>query len=428
MPRDTVTETESSKTLYQEATANVDAAARAIDMDQTVRRILSKPMNELIVNFPVQRENGEHQVFQGYRIQHNNVLGPFKGGIRFHEGMDLNEARALATWMTFKCALLNLPFGGAKGGVAINPRQCSPAELERVVRRFTHSLGENIGPEFDIPAPDMGTNAQIMGWMMDTYLNSRGPGERQNGRRVVTGKPVELGGSLGRDAATGRGAAYALRHLYGQLDRTLSGQTAAIQGFGNVGSHLAEAFDELNMKVVAISDKSASIYNPKGLDIKKLMLYVSEHRGVAGFGDCDTFTSEEFFALDVDVLAPAALESQITTKNVNDIRAHTIVEAANGPVTAQASAVLEEAGINLIPDILANAGGVVVSYYEWVQNKTSNRWRASDIDSRLRDAIWDASDRVWAVRNQRRCSWRLAAYVEAATLLQEVYRLRGIFP
>ena len=423
-----MTGTASSTRLYQEATANVEDAASAIDMDQKVRRVLLKPMNELIVNFPIQRENGEHEVLQGYRIQHNNVLGPFKGGMRFHRGMDLNEARALATWMTFKCALLNLPFGGAKGGVAVNPAECTTAELERVVRRFTHALGENIGPEFDIPAPDMGTDAQTMGWMMDTYLNSRGPGERQNARRVVTGKPIELGGSLGREAATGRGAAYALRHLYGQLDRTLSGESAAVQGFGNVGSHVAAAFTELNMKVVAIADISGAIYNAGGLDIAKLTLHASQHQGVAGFEASDTITTEEFFALDVDVLVPAALETQITADNVDDIRAHTIVEAANGPVTAEASAVLEEAGLNLIPDILANAGGVVVSYYEWVQNKTSSRWTARDIDSRLRDAIWDASDRVGAVRNGRGCSWRQAAYIEAANLLQKVYRLRGIFP
>ena len=423
-----MTRTRSSSRLYQEATANVKAAAKAIDMEQKVRRVLMKPMNELIVNFPVQRENGEHQVLQGYRIQHNNVLGPYKGGMRFHQDMDLNEARALATWMTFKCALLNLPFGGAKGGVTINPRDFSRAELERVVRRFTHALGENIGPEFDIPAPDMGTDAQTMGWMMDTYLNSRGPGERQNARRVVTGKPVELGGSLGREAATGRGVAYALRHLYGQLDRSLSGQSVAIQGFGNVGSHAAAAFRELNMKVVAVADVTGAIYDPAGLDVDALIRHASRNRGVVGFANCDRLSTAEFFALDVDVLVPAALESQITTDNVNSVRARTIVEAANGPVTARASATLEEAGVHLIPDILANAGGVVVSYYEWVQNKTSNRWTEQDIDRRLRDAIWDASDRVWAVRNQRGCSWRLAAYIEAAILLQKVYQLRGIFP
>ena len=326
------------------------------------------------------------------------------------------------------CALLTLPFGGAKGGVAINPAQFSEAELERVVRRFTHALGENIGPEFDIPAPDMGTDAQTMGWMMDTYLNSRGPGERQNARRVVTGKPIELGGSLGREAATGRGAAYALRHLYGQLDRTLSGESAAIQGFGNVGSHAAEAFVELNMKVVAIADITGAIYDSNGLDIGELTRHAVQHGGVAGFGACDAITKDEFFALDVDVLVPAALETQITAANVDDIRAHTIVEAANGPVTTEASTILEEGGVNVIPDILANAGGVVVSYYEWVQNKTSSRWTAQDIDSRLRDAMWDASDRVWAVRNERGCSWRQAAYIEASTLLQKVYRLRGIFP
>lgn len=417
-----------SKSLYQEATANVELAARSIDMDQKVRRVLMKPMNELIVNFPVMRDSGEHEVLQGYRIQHNNVLGPFKGGMRFHQGMDLNEARALATWMTFKCALLNLPFGGAKGGVCVNPRECNIAELERIVRRFTHALGGNIGPEFDIPAPDMGTDSTTMAWMMDTYLNSRGPGERQNARRVVTGKPVELGGSLGREAATGRGAAYALRHHYGQLDRSLSGETVAIQGFGNVGSHAAAAFSELNMKVVAVADLSGAIYNEDGLDVDALLKHAANRRGVADFAECDIITSQEFFACNVDVMVPAALESQITSENVQTVRARTIVEAANGPVTAEASQALEEGGIELIPDILANAGGVVVSYYEWVQNKTSNRWSAQTIDNKLRDSMWDASDRVARVRKERNCSWRLAAYVEAAILLQKVYRLRGIFP
>lgn len=397
-------------------------------MDQKVRRVLMQPMNELIVNFPVLRDSGEHQVLKGYRIQHNNVLGPYKGGMRFSQSIDLNEARALATWMTFKCALLHLPFGGAKGGVRINPSNYSRAELERVVRRFTHSLGGNIGPEFDIPAPDMGTDATTMAWMMDTYLNSRGPGERQNARRVVTGKPVELGGSLGREAATGRGAAYALRHLYGQLDRSLHQQSAAIQGFGNVGSHAAAAFSELNMKVVAVADISGAIYNPQGLDVAALIKHAREGRVVADFVDCDTITSKEFFALDVDVLVPAALESQITTDNVHDIAATTIVEAANGPVTSEATAILEDAGVHVIPDILANAGGVVVSYYEWVQNKTSNRWTEQTINNKLRDSIWDACDRVASVRKERGCSWRLAAYIEAATLLQKVYRLRGIFP
>jgi len=414
--------------LYQEAAANVEQAAAAIDMDPTVRKILSAPMSELIINFPVQRDTGEYELLQGYRIQHNNVLGPYKGGIRFHPGVDLDEVRALATWMTFKCALMKLPFGGAKGGVAIDPGQFSDAERERVVRRFTHALGENIGPEFDIPAPDMGTDAQTMGWMMDTYVNSRGPRERQNARRVVTGKPVELGGSLGRESATGRGAAYALRHLYGEFDRRLDGQTVAIQGFGNVGSHAALAMDELGMKIVAIATTSGAVFDEAGLDIEKLRTHVAQTGGIAQFPATDALTAQEFFALDVDVLVPAAREAQITAANVDSIRASAIVEAANGPVTAEAAAVLEHGGVHVIPDILANAGGVVVSYYEWVQNKTSDRWSAADVDARLRDAMWDAADRVAAQRSERGCTRRQAAYIEAATLLQSVYGLRGIFP
>ena len=291
----------STTRLYQEAAANVEQAAAAIEMDPKVRHILSAPMNELIINFPVQRDSGDYEVLPGYRIQHNNVLGPYKGGIRFHPGVDLDEVRALATWMTFKCALLQLPFGGAKGGVAIDPHQLSAGELERVVRRFTHSLGENIGPEFDIPAPDMGTDARTMGWMMDTYLNSRGPGERQNARRVVTGKPVELGGSAGRDSATGRGAAYALRHLYGELDRSLDGETAAIQGFGNVGSHAALALAELGVKITSIADVTGVVHDADGLDVEKLLAHVANAGGVADYSQADVLTVEEFFSLDVDI-------------------------------------------------------------------------------------------------------------------------------
>ncbi len=418
----------SSARLFREATANVAAAARSIDMDPKVRAILSGPMNELIVNFPVQRDSGGYEMLQGYRIQHNNILGPYKGGMRFHASVNLDEVRALATWMTFKCALVRLPFGGAKGGVAIDPHDFTDTELERVVRRFTHSLGENIGPEFDIPAPDMGTDARMMGWMMDTYLNSRGPGERQNARRVVTGKPVELGGSLGRAAATGRGAAYALRHLYGEFDRSLDGDTVAIQGFGNVGSHVALTLSELGMKVVSVSDVSGAVHHETGLDIEKLERFSQENGAVAGYPNAEPISTEEFFALDVDVLVPAAIEAQITTHNVDSIRARWIVEAANGPITAEAAAVLEHGGVEVIPDILANSGGVIVSYYEWVQNKTSDHWSAADVDKRLRNTIWDACDRVAAQRSVRGCSRRQAAYIEAAELLQTVYGLRGIFP
>jgi len=417
-----------SKSLYREAAANVRRAAEAIDMPDKVRRILSKPMNEIIVNFPVRRDSGKYEVLQGYRIQHNNVLGPFKGGLRFHESVDLNEVRALATWMTFKCALVRLPFGGAKGGVAMRPRSFSEEELERVVRRFTHALGENIGPEHDIPAPDMGTNAQVMGWIMDAYVNSSGPGGRTNGRRVVTGKPVELGGSVGRDSATGRGAAYALRHLYGELDHTLSGQRVAIQGFGNVGSHAAFALAELGMRVVAVADLSGAVHNPAGFDVEKLQRWATENNGVAGCPDGDLLTTEEFFASEVDVLIPAALEAQITKDNVESVRAPVVLEAANGPVTAEADAVFDHGGVHVVPDILANAGGVVVSYYEWVQNKTSDNWSAADVEARLRNTVWDACDRVAAQRARRGCSRRDAAYIEASELLSTVYSMRGIFP
>ena len=418
----------SSANLYREAAANVDADADDLGLEPTVRDILSSPQHELIVNFPVQRDSGEYAMFQGYRIQHNNVLGPFKGGMRFHPAVDLDEVRALATWMTFKSALVRLPFGGAKGGVAIDPAKHSRSEMERVVRRFTHSLGENIGPGYDIPAPDVGTNAQTMAWMMDTYLNSRGPAERQGARGVVTGKPIEIGGSLGRAEATGKGAAYALRHLYGEYDRSLGDQTVAIQGFGNVGSHGAVALEELGMKVVAVSDATGTVHADRGLNIDALIAHANSASGVAGFSDAETLTTDEFFALDVDVLMPAALEAQITADNVDSIQARVVLEAANGPVTAAAAEKLHAGGVDVVPDILANAGGVIVSYYEWVQNKTQHHWSLGDVDSQLRNTIWDACDRVAARRNGAGSTRRHAAYLEACDLLQSVYELRGIFP
>ncbi|MEM9202930.1 MAG: Glu/Leu/Phe/Val dehydrogenase [Actinomycetota bacterium] len=417
-----------SARLFEEAAANVAAAADEIDMAPKVRAILAQPKNEIIVNFPVQRDTGDYEVLHGYRIQHNNVLGPFKGGLRFHPDVDLNEVRALATWMTFKCALVGIPYGGAKGGVAIDPRNYSRTELERIVRRFTHSLGENIGPEHDIPAPDVGTNAEMMGWMMDTYLNSRAGNDRDNARRVVTGKPVELGGSLGRTEATGYGAAYVLRHLYGEYDRVLDGETVAIQGFGNVGSHGAVALAALGMRIVSVADISGNIHDADGIDVVALQDHVARTGGVIGFPGCAEITDDEFFALEVDVLMPAALEAQIHADNADSVKAKVILEAANGPVTAAGEKILLDKGIDVVPDILCNAGGVVVSYYEWVQNKTSDKWPAERVDERLRDTLWDAADRVAARRAELGCSRRHAAYVEACARLQAVYDLRGIFP
>jgi glutamate dehydrogenase (NAD(P)+) len=414
--------------LYEEAAANVEQAAVAIDMDPKVRRILSAPMSELIINFPVQRWSGEYEMLQGYRIQHNNVLGPYKGGMRFHPAVDLDEVRALATWMTFKCALCHLPFGGAKGGVAIDPRRLSGSELERVVRRFTHALGANIGPEHDIPAPDMGTDAQCMAWMMDTFANSLGPGERQSVARVVTGKPLQLGGSEGRVAATGRGVVYAIRHLYGETDRLIAGSTAAIQGFGNVGSHTALALAELDVAVEAVTDDRGGVHREGGLDLLALRAHVAATGSVGGFAGGDALRPEELWPLPVDLLIPAAIESQITIDNVHQVRAPVIIEAANGPVTAEADAILHDGGVVVVPDILANCGGVVVSHAEWVQNKTSMHWTADEVERRLRDSIWDACDRVHVLRQRLGLSRRAAAYVEATQLLGSVYELRGIFP
>ncbi len=414
--------------LFGQVQRQIDEAADFVGIGDAAKRILATPKNELIVNFPVRRDDGDWEVLRGYRIQHNNVLGPYKGGMRFHPAVDLDEVRALASWMTFKCALCRLPFGGAKGGVAIDPRRLSAAELERVVRRFTHALGGNIGPEHDIPAPDMGTDAQCMAWMMDTFANSLGPGERQVVGRVVTGKPIELGGSEGRVAATGRGVVYAIRHYYGETDRLLAGSTAAIQGFGNVGSHTALALGELDVAVEAVTDDRGGVYRSGGLDLLALRAHVAATGAVAGFAGGDTLRADELWGLPVDLLIPAAIESQITVDNVHAIRAPVIVEAANGPITAEADATLHDGGVVVVPDILANAGGVIVSHAEWVQNKTSMHWSSDEVDCRLRDAIWDACDRVQVVSRRLGLSRRAAAYVEATQLLESVYELRGIFP
>ena len=422
------TETPTRPSLFAQVQRQIDEAAEIVGIGHAAKRILASPKNELIVNFPVLRDDGDWEVLRGYRIQHNNVLGPYKGGMRFHPAVDLDEVRALASWMTFKCALCRLPFGGAKGGVAIDPRRLSHAELERVVRRFTHALGANIGPEHDIPAPDMGTDAQAMAWMMDTFANSLGPGERQAVSRVVTGKPLELGGSEGRVAATGRGVVYAIRHYYGEQDRLIAGATAAIQGFGNVGTHTALALAELDVAVVAVTDDRGGVHRDGGLDLVALRAHVAATGSVAGFAGGDTLHPDELWSLPVDLLIPAAIESQITLDNVQTIRAPVIVEAANGPVTADADRVLHDAGVVVIPDILANAGGVVVSHAEWVQNKTSMHWTADEVERRLRDAIWDACDRVQLVGHRLGLSRRSAAYAEATQLLESVYGLRGIFP
>ncbi len=403
-------------------------AADIVGMHPKHQAILLGRKNELSVQFPVRMDDGEYRMFDGFRIQHNNILGPYKGGIRFHPDVDLDEVRRLATFMTFKTALCELPFGGAKGGVAVDPAQISEGELERVVRRFTHALGPNIGPEYDIPAPDVGTDARCMGWLMDTYANSTAPADRQNLRRVVTGKPVAIGGSLGRDAATGDGVVHSVANLHEELDRSLASSTVAIQGFGNVGRRVAISLVERGARVVAVSDVGGGVHAGAGLDIGDLVEHVRQRGTVDGFAGADALRGDEIFALDVDILIPAALADQITIDNVDCVRAHVIAEGANGPITPQADARLAGGGVEVIPGILANAGGVIVSYAEWVQNKTSEKWSLGKVRATLETTLDEVWGRVASVQSTHGCSRRLATYIEATRVLDEAYRYRGIFP
>ncbi len=416
------------RSLHQTAVDQFRRAAELVNLNDSYREILSHPKNEIIVNFPVSLDDGTKKVFTGYRIQHNNLLGPYKGGLRFHPDVDLDEVKALAAWMTFKTALVGVPFGGAKGGVTIDPSQYSTDEMRRIVRRFTHALGSNIGPDHDIPAPDVGTSSQTMDWVMDTYTNISPPGFRQSVKGVVTGKSIEVGGSIGREAATGRGVLYSLRHWCGETGVRLDDLKVSVQGFGNVGSFFAELAAEAGCQIVAVADHTGSIANEDGIDVAKLRRWTAEQGGVGGFPGATAVGTEEFFALPVDVLVPAALENQITEERAKAVQCRVLVEAANGPTTAEAEVVLADRGIEVVPDILANAGGVIVSYFEWLQNKSARAWSFEDVDNRLRDIVWQAHDRVVERRAELSCSRREAAYVVALDRIADVYDRRGIFP
>ncbi len=416
------------RSLHETAVEQFQRAAELVDMEEPYRSILVHPKNEVIVNFPVRLDDGTWQVFRGYRIQHNNLLGPFKGGMRFHPDVNLDEVRALSAWMTFKSALVGIPFGGAKGGVTIDPTQFSQAELQRIVRRFTHALGTNIGPEHDIPAPDVGTNAEMMDWIMDTYANLAGPGNRQSTKGVVTGKSLICGGSLGREAATGRGVLYALRHWCGEMEERLDQLTLGVQGYGNVGSHFARLASAEGCRLVIVGDHTGTIRNRDGIDADALADHVAETGGVVGFSGAEPVANEELFCEEVDVFVPAALENQITESRAASLQCRLVVEAANGPTTPEGESVLADRRIEIIPDILANAGGVVVSYFEWLQNKSSLYWSEQDVDERLRNLLWNAHDRAVDVRRRLGCSRREAAYAVALERLSETYAQRGIFP
>ena len=385
---------------------------------------LRHPKRALIVDIPLEMDDGSVRHFEGYRVQHNLSRGPGKGGVRYHADVTLEEVMALSAWMTIKCAALNLPFGGAKGGIRVNPALLSVKELERLTRRYTSEIGSVIGPHQDIPAPDVGTNAQIMAWIMDTW--SMNVGATTTG--VVTGKPVHLGGSLGRVKATGRGVFVTGCRAADRLGIDVAQSRVAIQGFGNVGSVSAELFYEKGARVVAVQDHSATLYQAAGIDIPALQRWQQQHGSILGFPDADSVTDEAFWSLDYDILIPAALEGQITAVRAAQLTCRMIIEGANGPTLPEADDILQQRGIVLIPDVIANAGGVTVSYFEWVQDFSSFFWREEEINQRLDGIMSDALDAVWQKAQQLAITLRTAAYALACERILLARKDRGLYP
>lgn len=409
---------------YDICVRQFDKIADVLKLEPGIREFLIKPKRQLIVSVPVELDNGSYAVFDGYRVQHNTARGPAKGGIRFHQDVTLDEVKALATWMTWKCALVNVPFGGAKGGVACDPTKMSPKEIERLTRRFTTEISIIIGPEKDIPAPDVNTNAQTMSWIMDTYSLLRGysvPG-------VVTGKPLFIGGSLGRDAATGRGVTFVVEEAAKRLKLDPAETRVVVQGFGNVGSNTALLLYELGFKIVGICDVYGAVYNENGIDIKKAVDYVHSTGKVVGLPNTEPVSHEEFLMLPCDILVPAALEAQITEENADKIKAKIIAEGANGPTTPEADEILDDKGVLVIPDILANAGGVTVSYFEWVQDLMAHYWTETEVNSKLEKIMKDAFNQVYDSAVAQDISMRDAAYMLAVARVAEATRIRGIYP
>ena len=400
-----------------------DHAAKLLNLDAGLYKILRSPERQVIVSIPVLRDNGEVEVYTGYRVLYNTSRGPGKGGIRFDLRVTLEEVKALAAWMTWKCALVNIPFGGAKGGVVCDPPTMSMGELEKVTRRYTASIIDMLGPDSDVPAPDVNTNERVMAWIMDTYSMHK----RHTVTAVVTGKPVEMGGSLGRREATGRGCMFVTRDALAKLGMSLKGARVAVQGFGNVGSVAADMMAKEGATIVAVSDKSGGLINPKGLDVADLLKWVRERRQLAGYPKADPITNDELLVTDCDVLVPAALENVITRKNAPHIKAKVICEGANGPTTAAADKVLEEKGIFVIPDILANAGGVTVSYFEWVQDRGGYFWDEETVNSRLERIMTRSFADVYALAGRHKVNTRVAAYMLAVDRVAAMHRLRGMY-
>ena len=410
---------------FEIAKAQIDRAGKKLNLEPGLLEILKHPKRELTVNFPVKMDDGTTKVFTGYRVQYNDARGPFKGGIRYHWNVSLDEVRALSCWMTWKCAVMDIPYGGSKGGVICNPKEMSKNELERMTRRYAFEISIIIGPEKDIPAPDVYTDGQTMAWIMDTISMKNGfsvPG-------VVTGKPLSIGGSLGRDEATARGAMYATREACKKLKLSVKGLTVAVQGFGNAGYHYARLMqDELGAKIVAVSDSKGGIHSEKGFDPKQVHTYKEKTGSVVGFPGTKKISNADLLELEVDILAPCALENQITSENAPRIKAKISAEGANGPTTPEEDDILYKKGVLVIPDILANGGGVTVSYFEWVQDLANFFWTKKEVDDKLEGIMTRAFEGVWNMHNEKKCDMRQAAYMVAIQRVVEAYRWRGIYP
>ena len=414
---------EGGGSIFNAMLQEFDGAARLLGLDPGIWKILTSPKRQITVSCPVQMDNGEIEVFTGYRVQYNITLGPAKGGIRYHPDVTLDEVTALAAWMTWKCAVAHVPFGGGKGGIICDPTRMSRRELEALTRRYVAEIIDAIGPDKDVPAPDVNTNDQVMAWVMDTYSMHVG----YTATAVVTGKPIEMGGSLGRREATGRGVMIVTREAAAHLGLDMAGATVAVQGFGNVGSVSADLLARIGAKVVAVTDWKGGVHNAKGLDITKMIDYARQHKTIEGFPGGDPIENEQLFMLDVDVLVPAALENQITMENAPLIKAKIIAEGANGPTTPDAHKHLHERGIFVIPDILANAGGVTTSYFEWVQDRHGYFWEEEEVNRRLEAKMVEAFKDVLGMSLKYKTDMRTAAYIVAINRVATVTRMRGMY-
>ena len=414
--------------LYFRTISSVLEAASALDVPHRLKLMLTQPKNEIMVHCPVEMDDGSWRLFKGYRVQHNNVLGPYKGGIRYHPEVKLDEVKTLALLMTMKCALARLPFGGAKGALRINPHGISKDELMRVTRRLTAALGDNIGPDYDIPAPDVGTNAQVMAWMADTYINFAESSSKVTARGVVTGKPLAFGGSAGREKATGQGLVYVLDALLPGMGIELDTVSCSLIGYGNVGSWTARLLQKRGTTLKAVMDHSGAIFNPDGIDADALALHVSTTGGVHNFAAAKAISNDAFYATPVDLFIPAALEQMVDLEHAKRIQCKVLVEGANAPTTPHAERYLLEQGIEVLPAILCNAGGVTVSYFEWKQNRQSETWDEALVDERLKTTMTRSAERVLKMSKRLNCNMRIASYASAIEHIDKVYELRGVFP